>query len=63
MKNWARLGFGLATLFGMPPAQAQSLPGPSMHIPEASSKRGFDWGVSLGFEYITSAKCNVLSNS
>jgi hypothetical protein len=42
-------------------AQAQSLPGPSMGIPEASSKRGFDWGGSLGFDYITNAKCRLSS--
>jgi hypothetical protein len=61
MKNWASIGFGIAMLFVFTPVEAQSLPGPSMHIPEASSKRGFDWGVSLGFEYLTSAKCNLQS--
>jgi len=34
-----------------------------MGIPEASSKRGFDWGASLGFDYITSAKCSLLSTA
>jgi hypothetical protein len=34
-----------------------------MGIPEASSKRGFDWGGSLGFDYITSAKCSLLSTT
>jgi Putative MetA-pathway of phenol degradation len=34
-----------------------------MNIPEASSKPGFDWGVGLGFDYITSAKCSLLSTS
>jgi hypothetical protein len=34
-----------------------------MGIPEASSKRGFDWGGSLGFDYITNAKCSLLSTS
>jgi len=34
-----------------------------MGIPEASSKTGFDWGASLGFDYITSAKCSLLSTA
>lgn len=34
-----------------------------MSIPEASSKEGFDWGGSLGFDYITSAKCSLLSTA
>lgn len=34
-----------------------------MAIPEASSKRGFDWGVSLGFDYITNAKCSFLNKA
>ena len=44
-------------------ANAQSLPGPSMNIPEASSKPGFDWGVGLGFNYLTSGKCSVHSTA
>ncbi len=63
MKNWARIAIVLATFFGPLPAEAQSVPGPSMNIPEASSKRGFDWGVALGFDYITSAKCGLLSTA
>ena len=34
-----------------------------MSIPEASSKRGFDLGGSLSFDYITSAKCSLLSTA
>ena len=34
-----------------------------MGIPEASSKRGFDWGGSLNFDYVTSAKCTLLSTA
>jgi hypothetical protein len=45
MKNWARLAIHLAPLFLPLSVEAQSLPGPSMNIPEASSKRGFDWLV------------------
>ena len=41
----------------------QSLPVPTMNIPEASSKRGFDWGFSTGFDYVTNAKCSVVSRS
>ena len=63
MRNWGSLALGLAALFLSRPVQAQSLPGPSMGIPEASSKRGFDWGGSLGFDYITSAKCSLLSTT
>ena len=63
MRNWGSLVLGLAALFLSRPVQAQSLPGPSMGIPEASSKRGFDWGGSLGFDYITSAKCSLLSTT
>jgi hypothetical protein len=62
-KNWTCVAIGFALLFAILPAQAQSLPGPSMSIPEASSKRGFDWGVSLGFDYITGAKCTSLSTA
>jgi hypothetical protein len=63
MKSWARAAICLAPLFAILPAEAQSLPGPSMNIPEASSKRGFDWGPSLAFDYITSAKCSLLSTA
>ena len=63
MKNWACLAIGIAAFFAVSPAVAQSLPGPAMNIPEASSKRGFDWGVSLDFDYLTSAKCSVMNTS
>jgi hypothetical protein len=63
MKSWARLAMHLAPLFLPLSAQAQSLPGPSMSIPEASSKMGFDWGASLDFDYITSANCSLLDTS
>jgi hypothetical protein len=63
MKNWIAIALGLAPVFLILPAAAQSLPGPSMGIPEASSKTGFDWGGSLGFDYITSAKCSLLSTA
>ena len=63
MKSWARLAIRLAPLFLPLSVEAQSLPGPSMGIPEASSKRSFDWGGSLGFDYITSAKCSLLSTT
>jgi hypothetical protein len=45
------------------PAVAQSLPVPSMNIPEASSRRGFDWGFSTGVDYVTGAKCRLQSTS
>jgi hypothetical protein len=61
MNNWALLAIGLAPLFLPLSVEAQTLPGPSMSIPEASSKRGFDLGGSLSFDYITSAKCTLLS--
>ena len=63
MKNCARLAIWLASLLLPLSAQAQSVPGPSMGIPEASSKRGFDWGASLGFDYVTSARCSLLNTS
>ena len=63
MKNWGGLAIRLAPLFLPLSVEAQSLPGPSMGIPEASSKTGFDWGGSLGFDYITSAKCSLLSTA
>jgi len=63
MKTWALLAIGLAPLLLPLSVKAQSLPGPSMGIPEASSKRGFDWGGSLAFDYITSAKCSLLSTA
>jgi hypothetical protein len=63
VKSWGRAAIVLTALFAVVPAQAQSLPGPSMSIPEASSKRGFDWGLVLGFDYITSAKCSLLSST
>jgi hypothetical protein len=63
MNNWALLAIGLAPLFLPLSVEAQTLPGPSMSIPEASSKRGFDLGGSLSFDYITSAKCTLLSTA
>jgi hypothetical protein len=63
MKNWARLAVCLAPFFLPLSVEAQSLPGPSMNIPEASSKRGFDWGGSLSFDYLTSAKCSLVSTA
>lgn len=63
VKNWGRLATILAPLCLPLAVEAQSLPGPSMGIPEASSKTGFDWGASLGFDYITSAKCSLLSTA
>ena len=61
MKNWARLVIRLTPLFLPLSVEAQSLPGPSMSIPEASSNRGFDLVSSSDFDYITSAKCSLLS--
>ena len=63
MKVWVRLALRVAPLLLPLSAQAQLLPSPSMSIPEASSKRGFDWGGSLDFDYITSAKCGLLATS
>lgn len=59
MKLGISLAAGLFAFFSLAHAQAQSLPGPSMNIPEASSKPGFDWGVGLGFQYLTSGKCDL----
>jgi len=63
MKVWVRLALRVAPLLLPLSAQAQLLPSPSMSIPEASSKRGFDWGGSLDFDYITSAKCGLLGTA
>jgi len=63
MKVWVRLALRLAPLLLPLSARAQLLPSPSMSIPEASSKRGFDWGGSLDFDYITSAKCGLLGTA
>jgi hypothetical protein len=63
MKTWACLMIGLLQLFLPLSVEAQTLPGPSMNIPEASSKSGFDLGGSLSFDYITSAKCTLLSTA
>lgn len=63
MKAWVLLAIGLAPPFLPLSVEAQTLPGPSMSIPEASSKRGFDLGGSLSFDYITSAKCSLLSTA
>ncbi len=54
---------GFALISMLAPAAAQRLPAPTMSIPEASSKPGFDWGFSTGFDYVTDAKCTLLSNS
>lgn len=62
-KYTARIAIGLTLLIVPVSVRAQPVPGPSMGIPEASSKRGFDWGGSLGFDYITSAKCSLLSTT
>ena len=63
MKYWARFAICFSSLIFPLSAEAQSLPGPSMGIPEASSKKGFDWGGSLSFDYITSARCSLLSTA
>ena len=63
MKTWACLAIWLLPLFVPLSVEAQTLPGPSMSIPEASSKSGFDLGGSLAFDYITSAKCSLLSTA
>lgn len=58
-KRAIRLAAGFAPILAVLPAAAQSLPTPTMNIPEASSKRGFDWEFSTGFDYITDAKCDL----
>ena len=63
LRYYALLAIGLANLFLPLSVEAQTLPAPSMSIPEASSKRGFDLGGSLSFDYITSAKCTLLSTA
>ena len=63
MKNWASLAIWLSSLLLSLPVNAQSVPGPSMSIPEASSKKGFDWGGSVDFDYLTSAKCGLVSTT
>jgi Putative MetA-pathway of phenol degradation len=62
MKRWNNLAACLVAT-AVSPAAAQSLPVPSMNIPEASSKRGFDWGFSTGVDYVTGAKCRLQSSS
>ncbi len=62
-KSWTGVLAGLAPIFAVLPVVAQSLPVPTMNIPEASSKRGFDLGFSTGFDYVTDAKCNLLRTS
>lgn len=61
--NWRIWAVFFAGIVSITPAIAQPVPGPSMSIPEASSKRGFDWGVGLGFDYITNAKCSLLNKA
>ncbi len=54
----AAIGLG----FLIAPAQAQSLPAANMNLPQATSSKSFDWGASLGFDYVTGnygAKCAV----
>jgi hypothetical protein len=63
LKRCTALVAGLSPIFALLPAAAQSLPVPTMNIPEASSKPGFDWGFSTGFDYVTDAKCNLLRTS
>src|SRR5689334_22911202 len=63
VKHWLGAAAGLAQTFAVLPAAAQSLPTPTMNIPEASSKRGFDWEFSTGFDYVTDAKCDLLRRS
>ncbi len=63
MKRAIRLVAGLAPIFFISQAKAQTLPGPTMSIPEASSKLGFDWGLSTGLDYVTGAKCNLQGRS
>ena len=62
MNRWTGLALCLAQ-FAAVSAAAQSLPTPTMVIPEASSYQGFDWGFSTGFDYVTNAKCNIVSRS
>ena len=62
MKRWTSIALCLVP-FAAVPAAAQSLPVPTMVIPEASSYQGFDWGFSTGFDYVTNAKCNVAGRS
>jgi hypothetical protein len=67
MTRGIRLTIGFATslapflLVGQ--AMAQAVPGPSMNIPEASSKPGFDWGISTGVDYVSDAKCSLQNRS
>jgi len=65
MKNGIALSLGLSLgpLLAAPPAAAQALPVPTMVIPEASSKPGFDLGFSTGFDYVTGAKCSLKSKA
>ena len=63
VKRWIGVAAGLAPLLAVLPAAAQALPTPTMNIPEASSKRGFDWEFSTGFDYVTDAKCDLLRRS
>jgi len=65
MKNGIALSLGLSLgpLLAASPAAAQALPVPTMVIPEASSKPGFDLGFSTGFDYVTGAKCSLKSKA
>jgi len=63
MKSWMNVALCLSSLVFLSPAFAQSLPVPTMVIPEASSKRGFDLGFSTGFDYVTGAKCSLKNKS
>lgn len=55
-----------ALLFGIAPAAAQSLPASTLSLPQVSSSKSFDWGASVGFDYVTGnygAKCALKSVS
>jgi hypothetical protein len=62
-RRWIGIIAGLVPVFAFLPAAAVPLPVPTMNVPEASSKPGFDLGFSTGFDYVTDAKCNFLRTS
>jgi hypothetical protein len=59
MKRLLIAAMCLAWVCAVPPVAAQRLPVPSMAIPEASSRPGFDWGFSTGVDYVSDAKCKL----
>ena len=63
MKLWTVIVGGLVPALAVSSAVAQSLPVPTMNIPEASSNRGFDWGFSTGFDYVTDARCTAVGTA